>query len=374
MLLEKLMLRFGSTSMRESAVRSLGRPGQTGAVRLLELALQDQELAVRVAAANALGQVGDRSAVDSLIASFDRTDTSSAIARALGTLRDPRAVEPLIKALQRDDIFDDAALALGRIGDRRAVMPLIEALQDNVRQLSAARALGYIGDSRAVDPLLRVYTKGESSGTPPAPEVFSALESMITSMERIGGKQNIIPIIRVALALSYGATDYIGALAQLDMKWMNTPDARSTVPELVAYAISGPFDGYRGLELLQNIYNNGCRFAKWDDCVRAIKESREARRVAHHLIQCLVRLDWYTACKYADTLDILDPSWHSSSDARSITPAFVNKLSKCSKEERTRMLPLLDAIDPLWVRLLPSEVAEVDVATGGDFGHGSCSS
>ena len=49
-----------------------------------------------------------------------------------------------------------AAEALGQLGDKRAVEPLIAALQDdveNVRQ-AAAEALGQLGDERAVEPLI----------------------------------------------------------------------------------------------------------------------------------------------------------------------------------------------------------------------------
>ena len=50
----------------------------------------------------------------------------------------------------------DAAEALGKIGDKRAVEPLIKALGDKkwyVRR-AAAEALGKIGDRRAIDPLV----------------------------------------------------------------------------------------------------------------------------------------------------------------------------------------------------------------------------
>ena len=53
-----------------------------------------------------------------------------------------------------------AAEALGQLGDKRAVDPLIKALSDDhywVR-LSAAMALGQLGDKRAVDPLIMVLS------------------------------------------------------------------------------------------------------------------------------------------------------------------------------------------------------------------------
>jgi HEAT repeat protein len=51
-------------------------------------------------------------------------------------------------------VRQDAATALGELGDRRAVEPLILALRDENIAWKAARALGKIGDARAFEPLL----------------------------------------------------------------------------------------------------------------------------------------------------------------------------------------------------------------------------
>ena len=89
---------------------------EKGDVTSLISALQDDNATVRWKAAEALGEIGDK-----------------------------RAVEPLISALQDDNatVREDAAWALGEIGDKRAVEPLISALQDwdaTVRR-NAAEAL-----------------------------------------------------------------------------------------------------------------------------------------------------------------------------------------------------------------------------------------
>jgi len=80
-------------------------------------------------------------------------------AEALGRIGDKRAVEPLIHALKDEDWYVrwKAAEALGRIGDKRAVEPLIQALKDedsDVRR-EAAEALGKIGDKRAVEAVIK---------------------------------------------------------------------------------------------------------------------------------------------------------------------------------------------------------------------------
>jgi HEAT repeat protein len=65
-------------------------------------------------------------------------------AEALGELGDPSAVEPLIEAL-RDPFVDVqwlAAKSLGKIGDSRAVGPLLEALKSEDKWLRVGAAWG----------------------------------------------------------------------------------------------------------------------------------------------------------------------------------------------------------------------------------------
>ena len=71
-------------------------------------------------------------------------------------LKAKRDVEGLVKALCHDNlgVRVSAARALGEIGDKRAVEPLIETLKNEYFSEYAAEALGKIGDARAVEPLI----------------------------------------------------------------------------------------------------------------------------------------------------------------------------------------------------------------------------
>ena len=104
-------------------------------------------------------------------------DEKKAAAQALGALGDKQAVEPLIAALKHNSldlsvfavapkipVRAAAALALGKLGDVRAVEPLIAVLQNkgvsptvsvfmNPVQAAAATALGQLGNPRAMEPL-----------------------------------------------------------------------------------------------------------------------------------------------------------------------------------------------------------------------------
>jgi HEAT repeat protein len=98
--------------------------------------------------------------VDGLIEALGYKDDHNvrlAAASALGRVGDTRAVDPLIDALDdRLVVKDVAAQALGHIGDRRAVEPLLTALDDEDWEIrsTVAKALGKIGDERAIQPLL----------------------------------------------------------------------------------------------------------------------------------------------------------------------------------------------------------------------------
>ena len=100
--------------------------------------------------------------IDGLIEALNYPDDHNirlAAASALGKVGDSRAVDPLITALDdQQGVNEVAALALGEIGDPRAVEPLTETLENESWEIrsSAAKALGKIGDERAVDPLTKL--------------------------------------------------------------------------------------------------------------------------------------------------------------------------------------------------------------------------
>ncbi len=106
---------------------------------------------MRVAAARALGNLGDARAVDRLVASLE--DASSNVrkvaADALRQIGDGRVVGPLIAALKDQDeaVRGAVIVALGDANDARAVGPLIASLTDRTFKLrtSASEALDEIG-------------------------------------------------------------------------------------------------------------------------------------------------------------------------------------------------------------------------------------
>ncbi len=141
-------------------------------------------------AAAALGVLGDRRAVDSLIGLLkppplrfrfsERPDVpaQAAAAAALGCLGDRRAVPVLETALAGTSprISTAAAIALGELRDAQAVGALIRALeyQNMAVRHAAARALGEICDVRAIEPLKACLS------------VFRLAPAAASSLERLG--------------------------------------------------------------------------------------------------------------------------------------------------------------------------------------------
>jgi HEAT repeat protein len=122
---------------------------------------------VRENAAEALGILRDRRAVDPLINALNDNDEDVRwkSAWALGNIGDKRAIEPLIDALQdkRWPVRRFAVSALGKIGDKTSVGSLINALNDSdwhVRKY-AADALGKIGDEKAIKPLVSALSDSD---------------------------------------------------------------------------------------------------------------------------------------------------------------------------------------------------------------------
>jgi HEAT repeat protein len=190
-------LRSSDETIRASAVAALQGMGKEAVEYLIE-ALNDPHHTVRIAAAEALGEIRDPDAVDPLIGlSRDaREDVRIAVAGALGRIGDRRSIQPLVTlfgdgyhgvrvaaadavtVFGRDalgaleEALDSpipvvrvtAAKAIGLIGATESIPILIEHLGDTAPEVrwSVARALADFGPL-AVEPLFLVLRKGKKS-------------------------------------------------------------------------------------------------------------------------------------------------------------------------------------------------------------------
>lgn len=159
----------GSVEEKSSEIlRGIGKP----VAMPLIAALSGNNEAIMWKAAALLGEIGDKGAVESLIAllldeSRDEYDRGYYVAPALGKIGDVRAVEQLIKLASKhseDMLTGMSVRALGDIGNHRAVDSIIAILEDRATldglhshlRLEACRALGKLRDARALESLARI--------------------------------------------------------------------------------------------------------------------------------------------------------------------------------------------------------------------------
>ena len=153
------MLKDARADFRETGALGLGELQDSRAITPLSDALSgDASPVVRMTAAWALGEIGEKTAIDALARALgDRApEVRRTAAWALGELNDKRAVRPLSAALN-DAVLEvrlEAVWALGEIEDASAVPLLATATKDRdprVRQ-QAAWALGEIENAQGTPP------------------------------------------------------------------------------------------------------------------------------------------------------------------------------------------------------------------------------
>lgn len=152
-------------------------------------------------------------------------------------LKAQRNVKGLIKALcyERGDDFVDirkaAAEALGEIGDRQAVEPLITALGYQSRVIiAAAKALGKIRDSRAVEPLISLVLRMKEEEEDRSVFFMSYQDeciAAITALSQIGDPRAIKPIISSLTAIVGSENRLVVAIALDKLGWQPNNDENS---------------------------------------------------------------------------------------------------------------------------------------------------
>lgn len=143
-------------------------------------ALDAQVPELRMAAANALGELGQSQAISELVDRFDDEDprVRARAARACGLIEDARGTEGLIGLLSDPiaTVRREAANALGRIGNRQALQALLTLYDDDserVRRI-AVSGFGKFTSDRPVEPLTSAL--GDESSTVRRTAVFSMIE------------------------------------------------------------------------------------------------------------------------------------------------------------------------------------------------------
>ncbi|HEY7126343.1 MAG TPA: HEAT repeat domain-containing protein [Ktedonobacterales bacterium] len=174
----------GNVRMRQAAADALGWMADRRSVEVLVAALGDEDWKVCANAVVALGRLNDRRAVTPLVALIAGSNPAMRLVAAgiLGRLGDRRATAPLVGLLDDADILVRAAgaEALASLGDPRAANPLARALErewEDRSRLAMMTALVKLKDSRALEPLLQVLERkrGTLEQRPKAVELLGEL-------------------------------------------------------------------------------------------------------------------------------------------------------------------------------------------------------
>ena len=135
---------------------------------------------LRMAAANAIGELGVADAVPKLVERFEDPDprVRARAARACRNIADARATQPLTGLLgdPKAKVRVEAAEALGRIGNREALQALLQLYDDDSEQVRriAVRGFGQFRNDRPVEYLAEALT--DESAAVRRTAVFSLIE------------------------------------------------------------------------------------------------------------------------------------------------------------------------------------------------------
>ena len=155
------------TPVRLAVVEALGLLGDTSAVPMLLLALGDGHGKVRVEAIQSLGRLKDPRAVPALSLLLREPALALPVARALMTMGHAEAQPALIRGIRSEALGREAReacfLALGSIGTQATVGALTPFLKDEDLEIAqwSASALGRVGHRDAAEPLLDAMRRGD---------------------------------------------------------------------------------------------------------------------------------------------------------------------------------------------------------------------
>ncbi|MCT7983033.1 HEAT repeat domain-containing protein [Laspinema sp. A4] len=153
--------------IRENAVEALGAIASLAVVFPLIQGMNDKMPSIRQKSAEILGNLGYSTGIDALILALEDSDRTVPLsaAEALGKIATPVAITALKRVFSNQDYSPtwwSVAIALGKLGDRPAIDTILAALNHSVTntRIAAADALGEIGNEETITALLN--TLGDS--------------------------------------------------------------------------------------------------------------------------------------------------------------------------------------------------------------------
>lgn len=139
------LLRSPDVQIRQFVAYMLGQTRDPRAIEPLIDTLQDEHVGVRGAAANALGAIGDRSAVPYLKPLLRHSNPQLVVWAAFALTRLGHDHFHLLDVATRSDEVDvrrSAILAMQQLGDKRAIEPLLALCHDQSRRFATDSTVG----------------------------------------------------------------------------------------------------------------------------------------------------------------------------------------------------------------------------------------
>ncbi len=284
-----------------------------GNIEKLIKALTDPKAEVRVAAAEALGELKAEPAVNSLAALYNDSEEDVILAAvdALAAIGSPSTTTPLIAALKLDYPAArlTAAVALGELKATGAVQQLAEALDDSEAevQLAAAVSLGQIGDEKGSAALV-----GKLSAS--SVELRTACA---TALGLTGGEAAIEGLIG-ALADNNAGVSKVAVASLVQLGKPVAPFALEALKDDNAKIRKGSIAVLRGLK---EIPLTGANMI-WYQLARVSVDKKD--EIDADLIKALVKMG-------DDAIDtLLEAAAHSASDFREHASLALEKMGNAS--------------------------------------------
>jgi HEAT repeat protein len=162
-----LVLRDSDETVRVAALEAVGRLGDASAVSSVAAVLDSDEPAVRAAAAGALARLATPAALGALIAELGRSDADAEpVLRALSIAGPPAlpALRACLDARSAPLSLAGCAAALGEVGDESDTPRLADALgRGRVSPMVALPALGKLGGQAAVPTVLEALASPDEN-------------------------------------------------------------------------------------------------------------------------------------------------------------------------------------------------------------------
>jgi HEAT repeat protein len=151
---------------RNSATEALVRIGEATVPAIVARLRSHPDADVRLSLVNLLGDLRSDEGFEVLrdtLGNETDVNVASSIISSLGKFRDAKAIPVLLRILQRDDIWlkFHAIEALGEIGDRAALPSILPLYAEKSLRKPVLEAIGKIGDVGTVNFLLRIIAEEE---------------------------------------------------------------------------------------------------------------------------------------------------------------------------------------------------------------------